>query len=214
MGWTDNGLIFALGLNFVRIQAGNGLFSSQVWEVTKKKVSLAFAKIRQIGFWRAGNFEVMEWLVVLLPILIGAVLLILEFLVLSGSHVAGILGFAGMVAGIYFGYVFYGTPSGHLILLGSLLFIGALTGYVLRSDTWKKLSLDTRIDATVEAVDGSIQEGDRGETLGRLAPMGNVRIGGHVVEAESRSGYIDAHRKIRVVEVCRNKVVVETDGQA
>ena len=53
------------------------------------------------------------------------------------------------------------------------------------------MQLHTQIDSTVEGVDESIQEGDIGMTQGRLAPMGKVRVGNSVVEAESRSGYIE-----------------------
>ena len=128
----------------------------------------------------------MEWLIVLMLILIGAILVVLEILVLPGINVAGILGFISIIAGVYFGY-----------------------WYVLRTKTWKRLSLDTRLEGTVEGIGDSVKAGDCGETLGRLAPMGNVKLGDMVVEAESRSGYIDAHRPVEVVKVLRNKVIVQ-----
>jgi len=152
----------------------------------------------------------MEWLIVLMLILIGAILMMMEFLVFPGVNVAGILGFVCILAGLYSGYAFYGTPGGHIVLLGTGVFGGGLTWYVLRSKTWKRLSLESRIDATVDGVDEAVREGDYGETLGRLAPMGNVRVGECVAEAESRSGYIDAHRKVKVVKVLRNRIIVET----
>ena len=46
----------------------------------------------------------MEWLIVLMLILIGAILVVLEILVLPGINVAGILGFISIIAGVYFGY--------------------------------------------------------------------------------------------------------------
>lgn len=142
-------------------------------------------------------------------ILIGAVLVLMEFLVFPGVNVAGILGFVCIVAGVYFGYVFYGTGIGHFILLGTALFGMGITWYVLRSDTWKKLSLHTKLDCTVEGVDSSVKAGDIGVTLGRLAPMGNVQFGEIVVEAESQSGYIDSHEEVEVVKVYKNKIVVK-----
>lgn len=151
----------------------------------------------------------MEWLIVLMLVLIGAILVMMEFLIFPGVNVAGILGFICIVSGIYFGYAYYGHTTGHWILLGTAIFGCVLTWYALRSKTWKKLCLDTRLEASVEGVDSSVQEGDEGEALSRLAPMGNVQIGGFVVEAESRSGYIDAHLKVRVVKVLRNKIIVE-----
>ena len=58
----------------------------------------------------------MEWLIVLMLILIGAILVVLEILVLPGINVAGILGFISIIAGVYFGYAYYGGVTGHLIL--------------------------------------------------------------------------------------------------
>ena len=143
----------------------------------------------------------MEWLIVLMLILIGAILVVLEILVLPGINVAGILGFISIIAGVYFGYAYYGGVTGHLILAGTVVF-----GF---GKTWKRLSLDTRLEGTVEGIGDSVKAGDCGETLGRLAPMGNVKLGDMVVEAESRSGYIDAHRPVEVVKVLRNKVIVQ-----
>ena len=42
----------------------------------------------------------MEWLIVLMLILIGAILVVLEILVLPGINVAGILGFISIIAGV------------------------------------------------------------------------------------------------------------------
>lgn len=151
----------------------------------------------------------MEWLIILMLILIGATLVLMEFLVFPGVNVAGILGFICIIAGVYFGYAFYGVPAGHLVLLGTTLFGICITWYVLRSNTWKKLSLHTKLDSTVEGVDSSVKEGDAGVALGRLAPMGNVQVGESVVEAESQSGYIDAHSQVEVVKVFKNKIIVK-----
>ncbi len=152
----------------------------------------------------------MEWLIVLMLILIGLVLVILEFLVFPGVNVAGVLGFVCIMAGLYFGYSFYGVPAGHYILGVTVLFCGGVTWYALRSSTWKRLSLDSSVDATVGGVDESVHVGDVGMTQGRLAPMGNVRLGEALVEAESVSGYIDSGRPVEVVKVLRNKIIVKS----
>lgn len=151
----------------------------------------------------------MEWLIILMLVGIGAVLILLEILVFPGVGISGILGFVCVIAGVYFGYAFYGTFSGHLILLGTALFGLGITWYILRTKTWKKLTLDTAIDSRVAGIDESIQVGTCGETLGRLAPIGNVKIGEMVVEAESQTGYIDAHQEVEVVKVYKNKIIVK-----
>lgn len=151
----------------------------------------------------------MEWLLVFMLILIGAVLVLMEFLVFPGVNIAGVLGFICIVGGIYFGYSYYGAVTGHFILLGTALFGVGATWYVLRSNTWKKLSLETKIDSVVEGIDSSVRAGDRGKTIGRLAPMGNVQVGDCLVEAESLSGYIDTGQDVEVVKVLKNKIIVK-----
>lgn len=151
----------------------------------------------------------MEWLLVLMFIVIGAILILMEFLIFPGVNVAGVLGFICIIGGIYSGYSFYGAAAGHFILLGTTLFGAGTTWYVLRTKTWKRLSLETSIDSVVEGVGESIHVGDDGECIGRLAPMGNVRVGELIVEAESQSGYIDANQKVEVIKVFKNKIIVK-----
>ena len=151
----------------------------------------------------------MEWLLVLMLILIGAALVLMEFLVFPGVNISGVLGFICIAGGVYFGYSYYGAATGHLIFLGTALFGVGATWYVLRSNTWKNLSLETKIDSVVEGVDDSIRAGDCGKTVGRLAPMGNVQVGECLVEAESLSGYIDSGQEVEVVKVLKNKIIVK-----
>ena len=149
----------------------------------------------------------MEWFVLFMLIAIGLVLLILEFLVFPGVNVAGILGFACVVGAVWLAYSTMGTTVGHFTLLALCGF--GVPYYVLRSKTWRRMQLHTQIDSTVEGVDESIREGDIGMTQGRLAPMGKVRVGDSVVEAESRSGYIEENREVIVLKVYKNKIVVK-----
>lgn len=89
-------------------------------------------------------------------------------------------------------------------MVGSLL-----TWYSLRTRTWKRLSLDTRIDSKVEGVDPAVKAGDAGITVGRLAPMGKVKVGDSVVEALSESGYVDTNREVEIVKVYADKIIVK-----
>lgn len=151
----------------------------------------------------------MEWIIVLMLVVIGFVLLILEFLVLPGVNVAGIIGFACVCFGVYLGYKFFGTKAGHFILLATAVGGFVVTWYVLRTQTWKRLSLNSSIDSTVEGVDESVKVGDCGICLGRLAPMGKVKVGDTIVEALSQSGYIDSHAEVEVVKVNKDKIIVK-----
>ena len=62
----------------------------------------------------------------------------------------------------------------------------------------------------MEGVDETtVHVGDTGMTVGRLAPMGNVRVDNELMEAESLSGYIDANQEVVVVKVLKNKIIVK-----
>lgn len=151
----------------------------------------------------------MEWLIIVTLLVMGFILLILEFLVFPGVNVAGIIGFGCICFGIYLGYKYLGTQNGHWVLLATAIGGCVITWYALRAQTWKRFRLDSCIDSTVEGVDVSIQAGDTGICVGRLAPMGKVRIGEHIVEAQSQGGYIDANTEVEVVKVFKDKVIVK-----
>ena len=151
----------------------------------------------------------MEWFVLFMLVAIGFILLILEFLVFPGVNVAGLLGFACVAGAIWLAYSTMGTTAGHITLLGTAACGFGITYYALRAKTWRRLQLRDRIDSTVEGVDESVKEGATGMTQGRLAPMGKVRVGNCVVEAESRSGYIEENREVIVLKVFKNKIIVK-----
>lgn len=153
--------------------------------------------------------EGMEWLIIIMMILIGFVLILLEFLVFPGVNVVGIIGFVCVCFGIYLGYSYLGTQNGHWVLLVTAIGGCVVTWYALRAQTWKKFSLDSCIEGSVEGVDESVKVGDRGICIGRLAPMGKVKIGEVIVEAQSQGGYIDAYSEVEVVKVYKDKVVVK-----
>lgn len=151
----------------------------------------------------------MEWIVVAVLVIIGILLLIMEFLVFPGVNVAGVVGMVCVGVGIYLGYYYFGSPTGHFILIAVALAGGGVTVYALRANTWKRLSLNTSIEGSVEGVDASIREGDTGVSVGRLAPMGKVRVGDAVVEAQSQSGYIGENSQVTVLKVYKNKIIVK-----
>jgi membrane protein implicated in regulation of membrane protease activity len=151
----------------------------------------------------------MEWLMLITLVVVGFILLLLEFLVFPGVNVVGIIGFLCVGAASYVAYSRLGVMTGHVTLVVIAVGGFVVTWYALRSKTWKRLQLDARIDSTVERVDTLVNEGDAGICLGRLAPAGKIRVGREVMEAQSLGGYIDANSEIIVVKVFKNKVIVK-----
>lgn len=147
--------------------------------------------------------------VIVLLIVLGIVLLLLEFLVIPGVTIAGIGGVALMGGGVYLAYANYGPMAGHMTLAAVLVCNTAMIIYVLKSRTWKKLMLNTNVDGKVETETHVINVGDSGVCITRLAPMGKVKVGDTVVEGQSLGGYIDERTEVEVVKVFKYKIIVK-----
>jgi len=148
---------------------------------------------------------------VILLIILGIFLFLVEFLLIPGVTIAGIGGVVLTGWGIYLAFAKYGVTMG-LITLGVTLFLSVIVlAIVLRSRTWKKVMLDTKIDGTSHEVpdEGSIKAGDRGEAITRLGPVGKVRVNDIVMEGKSISGYIDPHTEIEVVKLTGSQLIVK-----
>ena len=62
--------------------------------------------------------------------------------------------------------------------------------------------LEKNIEGKVEQMDtDKIAVGDMGKTIGRLAPMGKVKVNGQVIEAQSTGSFIDQKTEIKVLKI-------------
>lgn len=154
------------------------------------------------------------WALIVTLVLVGLILLGIEMLVIPGFGVVGVLGFISFMGSCYLAFTSFGSVVGWLIVAGELLLIVAFVYLVLRSKTWKKISLDTNISAKVdETPQGKgIVAGCRGIAVTRLAPGGNAEFECGVVEVFSRDSVIDAGAEIEVIDIEDNKVFVGKMG--
>lgn len=147
---------------------------------------------------------------IILLIFIGIFLFLVEFLLVPGVTIAGIAGFILIVSAIYFGYDTYGSPEGHYILASTALLTVITIFFALRGRTWKRLTVDTKIEGKVSSyVEDKIKVGDVGKSVTRLNPMGKVFINGEILEAKSTGSYIEQKKKIKVVHIKDFRVIVE-----
>jgi membrane-bound ClpP family serine protease len=151
----------------------------------------------------------MSWLLIIILIFLGVVFLLLEVLVIPGTTVAGILGFAMIFVGLWQAYASKGIMEGH-ITLGSTLVVTALTLYFsFKAGTWKRMALKTSIDGKMDQLEGIIiKEGDSGNTVSRLAPSGKALINNEIVEVHTFGEFIDQEVEITVISVKDNKIFV------
>lgn len=152
----------------------------------------------------------MTLVAIIVLILLGLLLLLLEFAVVPGVTIAGIGGFLMLAGSVWLAFAEYGTGAGIATLLLVLASAPALIYYFFKSKAGRKMVLETNIDAKVETFETDhISIGDEGVTLGRLAPSGKVKINGVTVEAHSSGQLIDHNTPVKVLRVMPGKILVE-----
>jgi membrane-bound ClpP family serine protease len=144
-------------------------------------------------------------------ILVGLVLIFAEILLIPGVGIAGVLGLLSMGGSCFYAFHEFGTTAGAIVTGVNAVLISALTVWVLRAKTWKRMSLETNIDS--KAVEGvSLSLGDKGKTVTRLAPMGSARFGNYIVEVKALEGMLDPETPVEVVLIEDNRIYVKPVG--
>lgn len=146
-------------------------------------------------------------------ILVGLVLIFAEILLIPGVGVAGILGILSMGGSCFYAFNQLGNTAGAIVTAVNALLLVALTIWVLRAKTWKRLTLDTKVDSKAVYSDARISVGDRGVTVTRLAPMGMVRFGNESVEVKALEGMLDPEKDVEVVMIEDNRIYVRPCGE-
>lgn len=142
-------------------------------------------------------------------ILVGLVLIFAEILLVPGVGFAGVLGLLSLGGSCYYAFAQLGTTAGTVVTAVNVVLIVALTVWVLRAKTWKRLTLETNIESKAVPSESSVLSvGDKGKTLTRLAPMGTVRFGEDAVEAKALEGMIDPGVDVQVVMIEDNRIFV------
>ena len=140
-------------------------------------------------------------------------LIFAEILLIPGIGVAGILGLLSIGGSCFYAFHQMGTTVGVIVTVANAALLVALTIWVLRAKTWKKLTLETTVDGKAVAADEAILVGERGVTVTRLAPMGMVRFGGESVEVKALEGMIDPGVDVEVVMIEDKKIYVQPVGE-
>ncbi|MEX0988563.1 MAG: NfeD family protein [Bacteroidales bacterium] len=149
---------------------------------------------------------------IILLIVLGILLFVIEFLLVPGITVAGIGGLVLTVLGVYKAFEDYGTVTGIWVLIGTILLSVFVIAFSLRARTWRRFMLNTNVMGSVGEsllIDG-IKQGDEGETVTRLAPMGKIMVNEMVREARSIEGYIDEHTKVEIVAIEGTHITVKS----
>jgi membrane-bound ClpP family serine protease len=152
----------------------------------------------------------MTILAIVLLILLGLLLLLIEFAVIPGITIAGIGGAVLLIASIYVAFTGIGTVAGFVTLAVVVIASPLMIYYFFNSRSGKKMILESEIGGKIENFNPeNIKVGDIGKTIGRLAPMGKIKVNGELVEAQSTGAFIDHQTDIRIIRIKSNQIIVE-----
>lgn len=144
-------------------------------------------------------------------IAIGILLLAIELLITPGFGLPGILGLVSIIGAVVLSFVEFGQLTG-LIVLGLVIFILSIcTWLILRSDTWKNISLKESITSRADnsPEEKGLTPGTKGVAISRLAPSGKARFDTYDTEVWSQSGMINNGTLIEIVDVEGSKITVK-----
>ncbi|MDD4108446.1 MAG: NfeD family protein [Prolixibacteraceae bacterium] len=124
--------------------------------------------------------------------------------------IAGIGGLLFLGSAVYYAYAFIGPEAGHLTLVAAFVMMTIGIIIFIRSKALEKMSLKTEIDSKNEPLkDVDLKVGDVGITSSRLAPMGKIKVNGHVIEAKALDDFIDQDEEVVIIKVQSTNVLVE-----
>lgn len=152
----------------------------------------------------------MTILAIVLLILLGLLLLLIEFAVIPGITIAGIGGAVLLISSVYIAFTGIGKIAGFVTLAVVLIASPILIYYFFNSQSGKKMILNSEIGGKIENFNPeNLKVGDTGKTIGRLAPMGKIKVNGEMVEAQSTGAFIDHQTDIRIIKIKSNQIIVE-----
>lgn len=153
----------------------------------------------------------MSWLLIIILIILGLLFLLLEILVIPGTTFAGIVGFGLLFVGLWQTYASKGIIAGHITLGSTVVLTVIVLYFSFKAGTWKRMALKSTVDGKMDQLEGvNINEGDTGISVSRLAPSGKAMINNNIIEVHTYGEFIDQEKKIRVISICNNKIIVTT----
>ena len=108
----------------------------------------------------------MNVFLVVLLVLAGVALLLMEMFLLPGFGIAGIGGFACLIAAVVLAWLWIGRMAGYITLAACLVLSGLAIWGFLRSNALDKMALDSKIDSHVELANNKLSKGERLEMKG------------------------------------------------
>jgi len=155
----------------------------------------------------------MGYISLILLILLGIILMILDFLVIPGGVVA-VIGVICMAGGVVTAFLQFGNTVGFITLLLTAIITITLLVLMMRTRTWRKMQLKTQITSKMNEIDETkLKVGSEGVAISRLAPTGTGMFGDTEAEVLSMQGFIDENTPIVIQKIEGSKIIVTISNQ-
>lgn len=152
----------------------------------------------------------MNFLIIIFLVILGIVLLLIEVTILPGITVAGVGSFLVLVYSVYLAFTSYGSLVGFITLAFVLIVSPLLVYYFFKGKAGKSMVLNTVITGVANEIDTErVKIGDIGVTIGRLAPMGKIKVNDEVIEVRSTGAFINPGEKVRIIHIEKSLITVE-----
>jgi membrane-bound ClpP family serine protease len=152
----------------------------------------------------------MNFLIIIFLVILGIVLLLIEVTILPGITVAGVGSFLVLVYSVYLAFTSYGSLVGFLTLAFVLIVSPLLVYYFFKGKAGQSMVLNTVITGVANEINPEkVKVGDIGVTIGRLAPMGKIKVNDEVVEVRSTGAFVNPGEKVKIISIEKSLVTVE-----
>lgn len=149
-------------------------------------------------------------LIIISLVLLGILMMLIEFLITPGMGFAGIVGLASFVGACVYAFIVEGTQTGTIVTAVVAVIVVILFIWMLRGKSWKKLEQKEQIDVKTNTDVEKIAVGDKGITLSRLVPIGKVKFEKVTCEVHNADGtFVDPGVEVEVIAVEDNEVIVK-----
>lgn len=151
-----------------------------------------------------------DWITIIFLILLGIVFIIIEIIFIPGTTVVGILGVIVGGYGVFMSYNKFGTDTGHIVLISSIIVAIFVMILSFKSKAWKRFANTQAINSKVnEGLTQKLNKGDIGKTFSSLKPVGKAVFGDKEYEVISLGNFIEEKINIEIVKIEINKIIVK-----
>jgi membrane-bound ClpP family serine protease len=152
----------------------------------------------------------MDWLLVAVLLIFGALFVAVEILLIPGTTLVGLVGFILLTVGIWLGYRDLGSTTGHVMLASVVALVAVVVWIGLRPKNINRFALTDKNTYHVHDVrrPDEVFPGQVGQALSAMRPAGTVLFGQERREATTRGEFVAAGAAVRVLGIEQNRIVV------